>query len=332
MAMLLRQSTTVTVQMGPALDKTDGVTEETALSPTVNLSKNGAAFAARNSVTAITHDTLGYYRVEFNATDTNTLGRLRAMFHAAATHLPVWHDFLVITQNAYDALVAGTATLAADTTLIEGVDATNQIRDAILSDATRFPGADVGTIKTQTDTVEASLATALTNLTTIINQTDTVEASLATALTNLTTIINQTDSVEGSLATLVSATDTVEASLATLLTDVASVLTAVISRRTVGGAAGIDGSGTVRVNVYLNTYTGALVDCTACTVELVDEAGTVVIASGAWTTGPTENADNSWQATKTSVSTTAGKVYRVKVSLTHSAVAYTRFIDLNAVA
>lgn len=100
----LKQSTTVTIQMGPALDITDGVTEEVALSPTVNISKAGAAFAARNSATAISHDADGWYRVELNATDTNTLGSLMAYFQAPATHLPVWHEFEVVTANVFDTL------------------------------------------------------------------------------------------------------------------------------------------------------------------------------------------------------------------------------------
>lgn len=104
---LLRQSTTVTVDLGPAVDKTDGVTEETGLSPTVYLSKESAAQAARNSATAISHDARGYYRVELNTTDTNTLGKLRAAFHDSATHLPVWETFMVIPANVYDSLIAG---------------------------------------------------------------------------------------------------------------------------------------------------------------------------------------------------------------------------------
>jgi hypothetical protein len=111
---LLKQSTTVTVIMGPALDKTDGVTEETALSPAVEVSKAGAAFGARSSATAISHDQNGWYRVELNGTDTNTLGPLVVKFDDAATHLPVWHEFVVLAANIYDALVANSDKLQTD--------------------------------------------------------------------------------------------------------------------------------------------------------------------------------------------------------------------------
>ena len=99
----LRQATTITVDLGPALDSTDGITEETALSPTVYVAKGGAVQAARNSATAITHDARGYYRVELNTTDTNTLGMLRVLFHAAGA-LPVWEEFSVLTAQVWDSL------------------------------------------------------------------------------------------------------------------------------------------------------------------------------------------------------------------------------------
>ena len=120
----LKQSTTVTIQMGPFLDKTDGVTEETALTPGIEVSKAGAAFAARNSATAVSHDAEGWYRVELNATDTGTLGPLMVKAHDNATHLPVWHEFMVVPANYYDSIVAGSDKLQVDITQIDGA-ATN---------------------------------------------------------------------------------------------------------------------------------------------------------------------------------------------------------------
>jgi hypothetical protein len=119
MATWLKQSTAVTIRLGPALDRSDGVTEETALSPTVEVSKNHGAFAARNSATAITHDSNGWYAVELNTTDTGTLGPLIAKFDSAADHLPVWREFLVVPANTYDALVGGTEWLTVDALKVE---------------------------------------------------------------------------------------------------------------------------------------------------------------------------------------------------------------------
>ena len=130
----IEQSTTITVQLGPALDATDGVTEETGLSPTVELSKNGAAFAARNSATAIAHDANGWYRVELDATDTNTLGRLIAKFDDAATHLPVWHEYMVVPTNVWDSFFGADALQVHVTEFTAGViDATAIAANAITS-------------------------------------------------------------------------------------------------------------------------------------------------------------------------------------------------------
>jgi len=98
----LKVGTAVTISMGPALDKTDGVTPETGLSPTVYLTKNGAAWAARNSATAISHGRDGFYLVPINANDTDTLGSLRAEFTDATTHTPVWEEFNVVSANYWD--------------------------------------------------------------------------------------------------------------------------------------------------------------------------------------------------------------------------------------
>jgi hypothetical protein len=119
----LKQSTTVTIQMGPFLDKTDGVTEETGLTPAIEVSKGGAAFAARNSATAVSHDAEGWYRVELNPTDTATLGTMIVKAQDSANHVPVWHEFMVLPANVYDSMF-GSDKLQVDLTQIDGL-ATN---------------------------------------------------------------------------------------------------------------------------------------------------------------------------------------------------------------
>src|SRR3989304_4243485 len=110
--MKLKQSTSVVVSFGPFLDKTDGVTLEVGLVSAIDhattgifLSKNGGALAIRSqAVTASTYDAYGNYRVTLSTTDTNTLGTLRMQFSEAATCLPVWQDFVVVTANVWDSL------------------------------------------------------------------------------------------------------------------------------------------------------------------------------------------------------------------------------------
>ncbi len=105
----LKQSTAVTFQLGPFVDKDDGVTPETGLATAmdnattgIRVSKNGAASADRNSGTAPSHDDDGYYRVELSTTDTNTLGTLHVQYEELATALPAWKDFMVVPANVWD--------------------------------------------------------------------------------------------------------------------------------------------------------------------------------------------------------------------------------------
>jgi hypothetical protein len=157
--MYLKQSTAVTVQFGPFVDKTDGVSLETGLATAmdnattgIRVSKNGAVFVDRNSATAPAYDAMGCYRVELDATDTSAVGTLKIIFEEAATTLPVWMDFMVLPANAYDSLVGGTDTLQADLTQIGGVaqsatdlkdfaddgydPATNKVQGVVLVDTT----------------------------------------------------------------------------------------------------------------------------------------------------------------------------------------------------
>lgn len=127
----LRLATTINIKLGPFVDKADGFTPKTALTPTVKLSKNGGTMAARNSATATAHDADGYYTVELNSTDTGTLGRLRVMSTDTANILPVWENFTVISADYYDekyrtatALTGASGTTA---TLDAGASATDNL-------------------------------------------------------------------------------------------------------------------------------------------------------------------------------------------------------------
>jgi len=122
----LKQSTAVTIQLGPFVDITDGVTPETGLATNmdnattgIRVSKNGAASADRNSATAPSHDDDGYYRVELDTTDTNALGTLHVQYEEVATCLPAWKDFMVLPANVWDSLF-GADNLQVDMTQIVG--------------------------------------------------------------------------------------------------------------------------------------------------------------------------------------------------------------------
>lgn len=106
MSLWLKQSTAVTVKIGPFIDDTDFKTAETALTISqadIRLSKNGGAFAQSNNAAGATHDASGYYGIPLDTTDTNTLGTLR-VFVAETGALHVWQDFMVVTANIWDSL------------------------------------------------------------------------------------------------------------------------------------------------------------------------------------------------------------------------------------
>jgi hypothetical protein len=113
----LKQSTAVVIPMGPFLDKADGLTlkaDATCITDIdhattgIFLVKNGGTGAIRHQgVTASVADAYGMMLVTLDATDTNTLGRLRVCFAKAATYLPVWEDFQVLPATIFDSLVTG---------------------------------------------------------------------------------------------------------------------------------------------------------------------------------------------------------------------------------
>jgi hypothetical protein len=100
----LKQSTAVTLLIGPFTDDTDGNTAETGLTVSqadVRLSKNGGNMAQKNSATACTHDELGMYTCPLDTTDTNTLGILVLTVHESGS-LVVKHTYMVLPSNVWD--------------------------------------------------------------------------------------------------------------------------------------------------------------------------------------------------------------------------------------
>jgi hypothetical protein len=105
----LKFQTPVTLRIGPFLDITDGVTEEESLAGGgIERAREGEAFAPRSDTTATVHDAEGWYSCVLNATDTGLVGSLIVKAHSVGTHLPVWHEFMVLPAVSYDTLVLGT--------------------------------------------------------------------------------------------------------------------------------------------------------------------------------------------------------------------------------
>lgn len=165
----LRKSTAVSVTVGPFLDKTDGVTPETALTVTsitcyriVNVTATSITLSASGGNNDMVHLANGMYSLELTVSDTGTAGHLRLSFIYTAEALPVWEDFTVLDGPVYDALFTVGVYLAVDVNAVLGdaqsaadlkdfVDAgydpaTNKVEGVKLSDTlTTYTGNTVQT-------------------------------------------------------------------------------------------------------------------------------------------------------------------------------------------
>ncbi len=111
MAKFLRQSTaSQEIVIGRMVDSTDGNTAETGLTianTDIQIWKGGATTLANKNSGGATHISAGIYYAVLDATDTNTLGNLKAFVQVSGAL--AWEDsFVVLPAHIYDALVAGT--------------------------------------------------------------------------------------------------------------------------------------------------------------------------------------------------------------------------------
>ena len=113
MALWLKQSTAETVTVGPALSISDGVTPVTTLaSGTVDeigvYKEDGTALVDLSGLT-LTHRAGGVYTFPLSTASTDTVGRLYLYIRDDSACLPIWHEFMVLDPEAYDAIVSGNA-------------------------------------------------------------------------------------------------------------------------------------------------------------------------------------------------------------------------------
>ena len=161
---ILKQSTAVTVKLGPFLDASDGVTAETSLTISqsdVLLSKNFGAFAQKGDTSSATHDAGGWYGVPLSTTDTGTLGPLQIHVNESGA-LPVWDQYMVVAANVYDSIVAGSDYLQVDSYQIAGstTAASNQSTAALTMQTGTVDTAGASATTTMFETSSITEATA----------------------------------------------------------------------------------------------------------------------------------------------------------------------------
>lgn len=113
----LRSNTATRVAVGPFLDKTDGITPKVGLTvtsekltlvvdtggvPTLVLDTAPTASGGANDMVHITGDDSGFYDLELAAADVNYVGRAILGLNDVATHVPVFHEFRILSAAEYD--------------------------------------------------------------------------------------------------------------------------------------------------------------------------------------------------------------------------------------
>jgi len=227
----VKQSTAVTLLIGPFVDEDDGKTAETGLTISqadVRLSKNGGNMAQKNNADACVHDELGYYTCALDTTDTNTLGVLKVMVHESGA-LPVWETCMVVTANVWDTLCS-TDQLDVNVTNVAGTSQTANDNgadiNAILTDTGTTLPSTLSTIDGKVDTIDGNVDSILTDtgttlpatLTTIDGIVDDILVDTGTTLpSTLSTIEGKVDTVDGNVDSILTDTGTtLPATLATI--------------------------------------------------------------------------------------------------------------------
>ena len=149
----LRENTATKVTVGPFVDVGNGYSPELALTATnehltLVVDDAGVPTAALIDTTAtssggnndfvhITNDNAGYYSLELTAANLNYTGRALLSINYETDHLPVFHEFQILSANVYDSLMTdgdvldvnvaqwlGTAAATPTTAGVPEVDAT----------------------------------------------------------------------------------------------------------------------------------------------------------------------------------------------------------------
>jgi len=174
--LILKQSTSIDIRVGPFMDAVDGVTPETGIilgtaDQAEVLKANGAATAAMAGAFGAVTGADGWYDYTVATGDVDTVGEVVFVVQDASICLPVFVRAMVMEEADYDAIYGAASTLAADIALILADTAELQgdwvntgrldtILDSILADTgttldTKLDDIQGATFVTGTDSLEA---------------------------------------------------------------------------------------------------------------------------------------------------------------------------------
>ena len=172
------------------VDSADHIAGKAGLSPTVTLSKNGAAFAAPDG--AVTEVGNGWYKVAPNAIDAGTLGPLT--LHASAAGADPTDDrFDVVAYNPQDAAAFGLTNLDAAISSRNAVTPPTAvaIRTEMDASSTKLANIPAGLMPTQAEVLSIQNNTRTTiGIPTVAERPDSGSTPLKIYLNNYDTIGN----------------------------------------------------------------------------------------------------------------------------------------------
>ncbi len=107
----LKQSTAVTVTVGPTIDEVDFITPITSLTHAgivagliKGTTNTAITVTASAGVNDLVHILAGHHSLELTTGNTDTVGHLRIHLSDADSFLPVWEDFMVVEEQVFDSL------------------------------------------------------------------------------------------------------------------------------------------------------------------------------------------------------------------------------------
>lgn len=194
----LRTNTAIRITVGPFLDKTDGITPETALTatnehltlmvddanvPTLVLDANATASGGNNDFVHVTGDDAGFYDLELTAANLNYLGRAMLSINYVTDHCPVFHEFMILPAVIYDAMVLGTDLFDVSMTQILGTAVSTPATAGILDvNLKNIANAAVSTSSAQLGVNVVNVGGTAQTAGDIIGDTNDIQSRLPAAL------------------------------------------------------------------------------------------------------------------------------------------------------
>ena len=185
------------------VDATDDETAKTGLSPSVQISRNGAAFASvTNAVSEISN---GWYKVTLTATETNTDGPL--IMRATGASADEWRDIHQVVTT----VPANVVSMAADTLTSSALAAS-----AVSEIQTGLSTLDAAAVRTALGLASANLDTQLSTISGYVDtevaaikaKTDNLPANPAAVGSAMTLTSGERDSVAAALLDLANGVET----------------------------------------------------------------------------------------------------------------------------